>query len=159
MFNYTHKYYEWLPRDQVRKCQNECYQFQDRNTQPRLWRAPISQQLKLEVVSLCGVVHEVFLPFFLWHPAMWQDQPDGLGGRKMQVPMCQPSLEQKSIFEADLPVVNTYCAFLCIIEQSQFEWPKLLSEETKPEDSLWVSTKYAPIPNNDDCNHELSSAP
>lgn len=94
-----------------------------------------------------------------------QDQPDGLCGRKIQAPMCQwwilcqPKLKQKSIFEADLPVVNTYCAFPSIIEELQFEWPKLLSEETKPEDLLWICTKHSPILNNDDWNPDLSSAP
>lgn len=131
-----------------------------------MWRAPISQQLILGVKPVCGVVMKhCSFPSSCALTFMGQDQPDGLCGRKIQSPMChwwilcQPRLKQKSLFGADLPVVNTHCVFLSIVEQLQFEWPKLLSEETITEDLLWVCTKYAPTPNNDDWNHELSSAP
>lgn len=95
-------------------------------------------EMRSEGSVWCCTWHSVpSLPPVPWHPTMagaaWWS-----GWRKIQASVCQwwihcqPSWKQKSIFEANLPVVNTYCAFLCIIEQLQFEWPKLLSEEAKP---------------------------
>lgn len=153
--------------DQFRKCQNESYLFQNRNIQPWCEGLPShsswNEELRLCVVlymKQCSFPSSCAMTSYHGRTSLtvWVE-----GRSRLQVCQwwihCQPSLKQKSIFEADLRVVNTYCAFLCIIKQLQFEWPKLLSEETKPEDLLWVCTKYVSIPNDDDWNHQLSSAP